>query len=123
VKKKQGMGMMQDLRSFITACEKRLPREFVRITKGVDPKYEITAIVKKVDLLGKSPMMVFDKVKGSTMSVVCNTDTDLNKFALAFGVTPDRVNDFYGEKEEEAMRLNKYACESPSLPLSHPPRK
>jgi 2,5-furandicarboxylate decarboxylase 1 len=102
--------MMQDLRSFIAACEKRLPREFVRITKEVDSKYEITAIVKKVDLLGKSPMILFENVKGYPMSVVCNTDTDVNKFALAFGVTPDRVNDFYAEKEEEAMRLNKYPC-------------
>ncbi len=100
---------MQDLRSFMELCEKRLPDEFVRVTKEVDPKYEITAVVKKMDLLGRSPMMVFEKVRGSAMSVVCNTDTDLNKFALAFGVTPDRVDDFYGEKEEEAVRLNKYA--------------
>ena len=40
---------MQDLRSLMAAVEKRLPREFVRITKEVDPKYEITAIVKKAD--------------------------------------------------------------------------
>lgn len=81
--------MMQDLRLFMGACEKKLPEEFVRIVKEVDPKYEITAIVKKTDLLGKSPMMVFDFVKGSAMSVVCNTDTDPNSFALALDVTRD----------------------------------
>jgi len=35
---------MKDLRQFIGECEKRLPREFVRISKEVDPKFEITAI-------------------------------------------------------------------------------
>jgi len=46
---------MKDLRDFIKECEEKLPREFVRVTKEVDPKYEISAIVKKLDLMGDIP--------------------------------------------------------------------
>lgn len=35
---------MKDLRTFISEYEKNLPREFIRITREVDPKYEIIAI-------------------------------------------------------------------------------
>jgi 2,5-furandicarboxylate decarboxylase 1 len=89
-------------------CEKKLPKEFVRVTREVDPRFEISAVVKKLDLLGKRPMVLFEKVKGYEMPVVCNTETSLAKFALAFGVSPDRVEDFYIEKEEDALRVNRF---------------
>lgn len=99
---------MRDLREFIAACEKKLPREFVRVTREVDAKYEITALVRKLDLLGKRPLVLFEKVKGYSMPVVCNTETSWTKVGLAFGVPPEQVESFYVEKEEEAMRMNKH---------------
>mgnify|MGYP001039829679 CR=1 FL=1 len=99
---------MKDLRDFINECEKKLPKEFVRVSKEVDPKYEITAIIKKLDLMGKHPLVFFEKVKGYNIPVVCNTDTTWSKFGLALGVPPEKVEDFYSEKEEECLRLNKY---------------
>jgi 2,5-furandicarboxylate decarboxylase 1 len=99
---------MRDLRSFISECEEKLPHEFVRVSREVDPKHEITAIIKKLDLMGKHPLVVFEKVKGYTIPVVCNTDTTWSKFGLALGVSPDRVEEFYAEREDEAIRLNRY---------------
>ena len=87
---------------------KKLPQEFVRVTQQVDPKYEITAIIKKLDLMGKYPMVLFENVKGYSTPVVCNTETSVTKYGLALGIPPERVEDFYTEKEEEAIRLNKY---------------
>jgi len=55
---------MKDLRDFISECEKKLPKEFVKVMKEVDPKYEISAIIKKLDLMGKHPLVFFEKVKG-----------------------------------------------------------
>jgi UbiD family decarboxylase len=60
---------MKDLRTFISACEKKLPKEFIRISREVDPKYEISAIVKKLDLMGKHPLFVFEKVKEPKLGV------------------------------------------------------
>ena len=99
---------MRDLRDFIRECEKTLPKEFVRVKKEVDPKYEISAVIKKLDLIGKHPLVVFEKVKGYDIPVVCNTDTTWSKFGLALGVPPGKVEDHYAEREEECLRHNKY---------------
>ena len=99
---------MRDLRNFIVECEKELPKEFVRVSREVDPKYEISAIIKKLDLIGKHPLVFFEKVKGYNMPVVCNTDDSWTKFGLALGVPPDKVEDFYNTCEEECIRLNRY---------------
>jgi len=46
---------MHDLREFTNECEKKLPHEFARVTTEVDPKYEITAIIRC-----KMPMAVVE---------------------------------------------------------------
>ena len=99
---------MKDMRNFITECEKKLPEEFVRVSKEVDARYEISVIVKKLDLMGKHPLLFFEKVKGSNIPVVCNTDDSLTKLGLALGIPPEKVEDFYDKSEEECVRLNKY---------------
>jgi 2,5-furandicarboxylate decarboxylase 1 len=100
---------MKDLREFLVEVEEKLPREFVKITEEVDPKYEITAVIKKLDLMGKHPLVYFENVKGyPNMPVVCNTDDSWTKFGLALGVSPDKVEDFYDKCEEECVHLNKY---------------
>jgi 2,5-furandicarboxylate decarboxylase 1 len=99
---------MRDLRDFISECERKLPQEFIRVTKEVDPKYEISAIVRKLDLAGKQSLLFFEKVKGYKTPVVCNTDRTLTKYGLALGVSPEKVRDFYDKSEEECIRLNKY---------------
>jgi UbiD family decarboxylase len=99
---------MKDLRSILAEFEEKLPREFVRVTKEVDPKYEISAVVKKLDLMGKHPVVLFENVKGYDIPVLCNTDTTWSKFGLALGCPPEKVEAFYSEREEECMRLNKY---------------
>ncbi|MCJ7596546.1 MAG: UbiD family decarboxylase [Desulfobacterales bacterium] len=101
---------MKDLRSFIAECEKKLPKEFVRISKEVDPKFEVTVIVKKFDHMGKHPLLLFDKVKGYDSPVVCNTDDSWAKFGLALGIPPEPkgVQDYYDQCEEETIRQNKY---------------
>ncbi len=99
---------MRDLRDFISKCEKKLPKEFLKVSKEVNAKYEITAIIKKLDLLGKHPLVFFENVKSYNIPVVCNTDNTLTKFGLALGVPPESVQDFYDKREEECIRLNKY---------------
>ena len=99
---------MDDLRDFISECQKKLPKEFVRVSMEVDPKYEISAIIKKLDLMGRHPLVFFEKVKGYNTPVVCNTDTTWSKFGLALGVAPGEVETYYADREEECIRLNKY---------------
>ncbi len=99
---------MKDLRHFIAECEKKLPKEFIRVTKEVDPRYEVSAIVKKLDLMRKHPLLFFEKPKGYSTPVVCNTDKTLTKFALALNIPIGEVFDSYARSEEECLRSNKY---------------
>lgn len=99
---------MKDLRSLIREYEEKLPNEFVRVTKEVDPRYEISAVIKKLDLMGKHPMVLFENVRGYDIPVVCNTDTTWAKFGLALGCPPEKVEEFYSEREEECLRRNPY---------------
>ena len=41
--------MAKDLRGFLEEYEKANPREFCRITKEVDPRYEAAAILTKLE--------------------------------------------------------------------------
>ena len=79
---------MEDLRTLIAEYEKNLPDQFVRVSREVDPKYEISAVIKKLDLVGKHPLVYFENVKGYDIPVVCNTDTTWEKFGLALGCPP-----------------------------------
>jgi 2,5-furandicarboxylate decarboxylase 1 len=99
---------MKDLRTLIREYEEKLPDEFVRVTRQVDPKYEISAVIKKLDLMGKHPMVLFENVKGYDIPVVCNTDTTWAKFGLALGCPPEEVEAFYSDREEECLRRNPY---------------
>lgn len=94
---------MRDFRDFITECEKNLPREFVRVTEEVDPRYEISAIVKRLDMMHKTPLLLFENVKGFKTPVVINTDSSRTKLGLALRVAPAELEEFYNGCEEEAM--------------------
>ena len=99
---------MKDLRAFIAEFSEKLPNESVKVSREVDPKYEVSAIIKKLDLMGKHPLVVFENVKGSDMSVVCNTDAARSQFSIALGASPEMLDDFYAEREEECILFNKY---------------
>ena len=65
--------MTQDLRSFLDLIKKNNPQDLLTISKEVDPAYEITAIVAKLEREAKRrPILIFDKVKGSRFPVVTN---------------------------------------------------
>ncbi len=49
---------MRDLRGFIQECKEKLPREFVRVTKEVDPKYQISAIIRKLE---EEELLIFNE--------------------------------------------------------------
>lgn len=91
------------MRSFLAAIERDSPDEFVRVSREVDPKYEITAIVKKFDLEGKYPVLFFENVKGSEMSVVCNVYIPGTRLAKALGTTLPDLEETYNRREEAML--------------------
>lgn len=69
-----------DLRSYLALLEKQ--GELVHVRKLVDPKFELAAVVSKLDG-GKA--VVFDKVRSSKISVASNICGTARRFHIAVG--------------------------------------
>lgn len=87
--------MAKDLRGFLADYERGHPREFCRIKKEVDPKYEVAAILTKLEAIRKLPILFYEKVKGSDFPVVTNVYSTKNKIASAIGIDPKQFRDKY----------------------------
>jgi 2,5-furandicarboxylate decarboxylase 1 len=82
---------MADLQSFMKQLEEKYPGEVAYVDAEIDPAYEPSALVAKLDAQGKRPMLVFTRIKGSAYPVVTNVTASRKKLAVALGVTPDRL--------------------------------
>ncbi|MCD6133026.1 MAG: menaquinone biosynthesis decarboxylase [Deltaproteobacteria bacterium] len=75
--------MFEDLRDYLNALEKR--GELKKIKKEVDPVLEMGHIADRVVKQG-GPALLFEKVKGSNISVVMNLFGTERRMAFALGV-------------------------------------
>src|SRR5437868_6560852 len=81
--------MGQDLRSFLDGIKRSKPEDFVIVSKEVDPAYEITALVAKLEKEAKRrPVLVFENVKGTTFPVLTNLHANRGRLAAAMNSAP-----------------------------------
>jgi UbiD family decarboxylase len=81
--------MPQDLRSYVDKVKAERPDEFVTVARPVDPAYEITATVVKLEQEAKRrPVILFEKVKGTDFPVMTNLHASRPRLALALGCGP-----------------------------------
>ncbi len=81
--------MAQDLPGFLELLKGRNPDDFVAVSGEVDPDYEITATVAKLEReAGKRPVMLFENVKGSDFQVLTNLHASRGRLALAMNTGP-----------------------------------
>jgi 2,5-furandicarboxylate decarboxylase 1 len=80
--------MPQDLRSYLDLIKRKRPEEFVIVSREVDPAYEITALVVKMEKeLRRRP--VFEKVKGTPFPVLTNLHASRSRLAASMGAAPE----------------------------------
>lgn len=91
--------MSEDFRGFLKEMEETKEGGFIRIKKEVDTRYEIAAIVTKLERSRRVPLLLFENVKGSSMPVVVNCYATRGRVAKGFGVSKEdlskRVNEAY----------------------------
>lgn len=87
--------MAKDLRGFLADYERENPKEFCRIKKEVDPKYEVAAILTKLEEIRKLPILFYEKVKGSDFPVVTNVYSAKKKVAASIAVDPKKFREKY----------------------------
>src|SRR3989449_4555584 len=98
--------MAQDLRSYLDLIKRRKAGEFEIVAGSVDPRYEITALVVKLERGAKRrPVLLFEKVKGTRFPVLTNLHASRGRLAAAMSAAP-----------EETLRTYLRAMETPTPP-------
>ncbi|HXV83238.1 MAG TPA: UbiD family decarboxylase [Candidatus Binatia bacterium] len=77
-----------DLRGFIEKVRQETPEDVLTISREVDPRFEITALVVKLEQERRFPILVFEKVKGTKFQVVTNVHASRRRLAAAIGSEP-----------------------------------
>ena len=84
--------MAQDLRSYLDLIKRKKPEEFVIVSREMDPAYEITALVVKLEKEARRrPVLLFEKVKGTPFPVLTNLHASRWRLALAMNSAPEEM--------------------------------
>ncbi|MBI4245711.1 MAG: UbiD family decarboxylase, partial [Candidatus Rokubacteria bacterium] len=84
--------MAQDLRGYLDLIKRKRPDELAIVSREVDPAYEITALVVKLEREAKRrPVLLFEKVRGTRFPVLTNLHASRSRLALAMNAAPDQV--------------------------------
>ncbi len=102
--------MAQDLRSYLDLVKRKRPDEFHIVSRPIDPAYEITTLVVKLEREARRrPVLLFENVKGSAFPVLTNLHASRARLALAINAAP-----------EETQRAYLRAMERPLPPQTVP---
>jgi 2,5-furandicarboxylate decarboxylase 1 len=88
--------MPQDLRSYLNLIKQDQPEDFLTVSREVDPAFEITAITVKLEQEAKRrPILLFEKVKGTSFPVLTNLHAGRSRLAAAIHAKPDEMQRAY----------------------------
>jgi UbiD family decarboxylase len=88
--------MPQDLRSFLENVKRDNPEDFLAVSREVDPAFEITAITVKLEQEAKRrPILLFEKVKGTSFPVLTNLHAGRSRLAAAVHAKPGEMQRAY----------------------------
>ena len=91
--------MPKDLRTFIEQVRERYPDDFLRVTREVDPNFELTGVLRKLQDESRYPMVMFENVKDVDVPVLGNALGSRDRLALLFDVERDHLIDAYAERQ------------------------
>lgn len=87
-----------DLRSFLDTVRSKRAADIVEVEREVDPRHETAAIVTALEQKGRSPLLVWKRVKGTELTVVTNVCGSIGRLALALDCSLKDVATVYGER-------------------------
>ncbi|MBI2351309.1 MAG: UbiD family decarboxylase, partial [Deltaproteobacteria bacterium] len=68
--------MAKDLRTFLAYLEEHMPESLLYVDREIDPRFEASGVLSKLEREGRYPAVVFRKIKGSSFPVVSNIHAD-----------------------------------------------
>src|SRR5947208_14366691 len=88
--------MAQDLRTYLDLVKRRKPGDFEIVSKPVDPRFEITALVVKLEREGKRrPVLPSETLKGTRFPVLTNLHASRPRLAAAMNAAPEATQATY----------------------------
>jgi 2,5-furandicarboxylate decarboxylase 1 len=96
----------RDLRSFLQEIEREEPEQLLRVGREVDPRFEVTAVLARLEKERQFPIVIFEKVRGSTLPVVTNVHADARRLFRAIGLKDGGLTEFireYAAREERPL--------------------
>ena len=121
----------QSLRGFLAQVERELPDEILRVHEPVSTRLDMTSLVFELERMGKSPLVVFDKVEGHAMPVVTNVAGSRKLLALAawgerrpICLPPSRrvaVRAIHAGRRDQPARLGDVTIEEGDIDLTRLP--
>lgn len=91
--------MPKDLRSFVAELEARFPDEIARVTKPIGPRYEITALLTRLEKAKRFPLLFCENVEGCEAPVLINAQASRKLMALALGCGPEDLAKTFSERQ------------------------
>jgi UbiD family decarboxylase len=105
----------QDLRSFVDAYERAHPGEVIRVTEPVSIQEDVMALVLEYERRRRFPILIFEKIAGYDIRIVCNAVASRRALAFALGVDERAL------AAEYARRIKDYVkpVVVPKAPFGH----
>ncbi|MGE5818493.1 MAG: UbiD family decarboxylase, partial [Deltaproteobacteria bacterium] len=89
--------MAKDLRGFLNEIEADEPDQVLHVTREVDPHFEVTGVLARLEKERKFPIVIFEKVKGSKLPVVTNVHAEARRLFRAIGLKDGTLPEFIRE--------------------------
>lgn len=97
----------RDLRDFLAFLEREHPDQIFYVDREVDPRFEVTALLAKLERQKRYPVVVFRNVRGSRLAVVTNVHASFQRLAMAIGLpreaTVREFIDAYSRREDRPI--------------------
>ena len=91
------------LRGFLAQVEANDPSDVVRVRDAVNLDYDPSAFVMEMERMGRSPVVWFEKAGTSRFPVVTNVFGARRRYALALGVTEDRLTEEWALRNDRTL--------------------
>jgi len=105
----------QDLRGFVAAYEEAHPGEVIRVTEPVSIDEDVMALVLEYERRRRYPILLFDRVAGHDIPIVCNVVASRRALAFALGVDERALAAEYARRIKEHVK----PIVVPSPPFAH----
>jgi 2,5-furandicarboxylate decarboxylase 1 len=105
--------MAKDLRTFLQRLEERAPSELVKVSREVDPVFELPGVVRRLQADQRYPAVLFDKVKGSRLRAISNVLGSTQLLAEALETTVDKLTETYIEREDKRFAVELVERDAP----------